>query len=130
MRESLVSVVQRSIRGASSAPDALSLTATTRDGVCMIQLRGELDPRTSPLFVALVDELFPTNVPSMVVMDLGGVTFLCAAGIRALLTIRRTVGDHGGHMVLRHLPPMVRRALTATGDLQYFEIRNVTEDAA
>jgi anti-sigma B factor antagonist len=121
---------QRRIRSASLASDVLLLSVTSNGPDVVVRLRGELEALSSPRLSDMVTDLFPGGVPPVLVLNLEGVTFCGAAGIRELLTVRRAVLAAGGRVILRALPPLIRRALTATGDLWYFEVEDAAEGAA
>jgi anti-anti-sigma factor len=72
--------------------------------------------------VELVDALVAIEPRRLLVLDLAGVTFFCADGIRALLRVRSAVTAAGGRLVLRGPAPCVRKVLAITGDDRLFEV--------
>lgn len=79
----------------------------------LIQAIGEIDLTNAHLFTELVDHV-ATRRPARVVLDLAGITFFCADGLRALLQARDTVQDGGGQLLLPAPSSCVRRILTLT----------------
>ena len=49
--------------------------------------------------------------PALAVVDLSGVTFIGSVAMGALLTLRRTVTNHGGQIRLTGVPPTIMDAL-------------------
>ncbi|MGY0004377.1 STAS domain-containing protein [Micromonospora sp. I033] len=85
----------------NTRPPSLSL-AHAREGPAMVvAVGGPLDMATADPLVDLVDRLVAGRPPAVLVLDLSGVTFFCAAGVNALLTIRGRVGSAGCTLVLR-----------------------------
>lgn len=86
-----------------------------RPGVCLVAVAGELDMATVPLLRgALRDRT--AGRPAVLVVDLGAVTFLGAAGITLL--VEAAHHEHGIHGRLHVVAPpggVVRRALRLTG---------------
>ncbi len=81
----------------------------------VLRLFGELDGFSG----ADVLEAIPVaDVPSKLVVDLTGVTFINAGGISALLRMRRRWQDAGGSFALRGARGIVRRVLEIT-DLEF-----------
>lgn len=63
----------------------LAVTAERRaPGLAVVRVRGEFDRDTEPHFTRCLRDLF-TAQPTVVVVDLGGVTFLAARGVDAVL---------------------------------------------
>lgn len=79
----------------------LSLAVTAEDPAVVVEIRGPLDMDTVGSLVGLVDRLVAGQPPPVLVLDLCGVSFFCAAGITALLTVRRRVAAGGGALVVR-----------------------------
>ena len=85
-------------------------------------LAGELDLDTVPELeeqLAALDETQRTRV----VIDLGGITFMDSAGLKAILRAYESGQSRGHTLVLRHGPRQVRRLieLTGLGDRLTFE---------
>jgi anti-anti-sigma factor len=100
----------------------LFLTVTDRATVPVVAIRGELDQGGESLLPEVVERLVRVSTPIRIVLDLAGVTFMGAAGIRALLLARRVGETAGTALILRSPSSIVRRVLTATGDVRHFAI--------
>jgi anti-sigma B factor antagonist len=81
-------------------------------GVC-VRVVGEMDIATAPQLVAAMRSLSRPDLQH-VWLDLTGLTFVDAAGLAALVEVRRLVDGQGGRLTLRGVSPLVRRLLTIT----------------
>jgi anti-anti-sigma factor len=86
-----------------------------------VVVSGEIDMSTAQLLTELVGRI-AMDRPDRVVIDLGGVTFFCAAGIRALLTARQTIAITGGQLFIRGQSSITRRILQITGADAYLPV--------
>jgi anti-sigma B factor antagonist len=68
--------------------DALQITTTNMAGSALVTVSGELDIATKPELIDYVSPILGTRV-DMVVLDLGGITFIDAQGLSALLMLER-----------------------------------------
>ena len=83
-----------------------------------ITVCGELDLDTAPYLTDLVEQVAACR-PEQVIIDMADVTFLCAAGLNALLRANDIVTRTGGRLLLRSPSPQTQRilAMTATEHL-------------
>ncbi|MFR9777041.1 STAS domain-containing protein [Micromonospora sp. MS34] len=79
----------------------LSLTVLRQGRSVVVEVRGPLDMDTVGSLVGLVDGVMAGQPPPVLVLDLSGVSFFCAAGVTALLTVRRRVASGGRTLVVR-----------------------------
>ena len=78
-------------------------------------VRGEVDLATAPkLQQALADRL-SHGPPSILRLDLSGVSFMDSTGLHALLVAQRAARLLGGDLVLVAISPQVTRLLEITG---------------
>jgi anti-anti-sigma factor len=77
-----------------------------------VRVSGEIDIANVDEFRALLWALPPTPAPLRV--DLGGVDFLSAAGVRVLVAVHLRVRARGGQLVICNPNAVVRRTLRAT----------------
>src|SRR5579875_2789086 len=91
---------------ATIAPD-LHVVIDNRARV--VTVAGELDLATADRLVDCTAELIATA--GDVVLDLGGVPFVCAAGIGAIVRMSNALRTHGSRLVLVDVAPAVRRTL-------------------
>jgi anti-anti-sigma factor len=89
--------------------------ATARLGVA-----GEIDLATAPVLRDKLLTLLRDQSPTVLVVDLAGVTFLDCAGISALVAVRNAAGKTGCQMRITYPQPFVRRVLEVTGLLGIF----------
>jgi anti-sigma B factor antagonist len=83
------------------------------DGVCIV--RGELDGFTGPLMEStLADRVDVSTV------DLGEVSFVDSAGLRALLVVRMRRAEAGGALTVRRTSGAVRRVMRLAGVTDLF----------
>ena len=119
--------VQSGSGGAALA--ALSLDLAGQGPLTVITVSGDMDMCT----VHLLDELLAQVAqqhPERVVLDMAGVTFFCADGLRALIQARDTIAAAGGQLLLRAPSAKTRRVLTITRTEQLFPLDSAVTTAA
>ena len=79
----------------------LSLAVAREGPAAVVAVHGPLDMDTVGLLVDLVDTVMSGQPPPVLVLDMSGVNFFSAAGITALLTVRRRVASGGCTLVVR-----------------------------
>ena len=76
-------------------PESLfSANALHQDGSLVLALTGELDIATAPVLHRAVDELLSPHLKA-VTLDLAELSFVDVVGLRALVDVKRHVGDAG-----------------------------------
>jgi anti-anti-sigma factor len=80
----------------------------------VVAARGEIDALTASVLDAVLGTVDPDLRPDLV-LDLGGVTFLGAAGLGVMSRTARRHRAAGGELTLRSASPMARRLLDLTG---------------
>ncbi|MEU4366092.1 STAS domain-containing protein [Micromonospora chersina] len=100
----------------TARPPTLRL-ALAREGPAAVVVRvgGPLDLATVDQLVDLVDRLMGGAPAPVLVLDLSGVTFFCAAGVNALLTVRRRVASAGCTLVVREPSRITVKVLDIVG---------------
>jgi anti-anti-sigma factor len=83
----------------------------------VITIRGELERDTDHLLTELLHQVVRDHA-GPVILDMAGVTFICAHGLGALLRARDMITAAGGRLTLRDPSPLIRRILAITGDEQ------------
>lgn len=91
----------------------LSVAPEERDGVTLIALSGELDVYTAASFWEHVRRYDPAEV--QMVIDLGQVTLIDAAGLGALVSLRNSAHQGGARVGLICPQRPMERILWATG---------------
>lgn len=87
---------------------ALTLSTETSAGVAVIHVAGEFDLATVVTFEA---ELEPSLSSDLVVIELGGCTFIDSSALRTLVRAQRRVAAAGGRLVLVAPSQPARRVL-------------------
>lgn len=91
--------------------DILQVAAAWSGKRLVVRLSGELDISSAPQLGQALDEA-AKRTPSGVILDLERVTFMDAAGIRAIL---QAADVFGRRFILRRTPPHVMRLFAITG---------------
>jgi anti-anti-sigma factor len=82
--------------------------------------QGELDSQTSALLSAAVNDLVTRPRPGSIVLDLGKLTFIDAAGVRCLLQCEAAAGRNGVRLEPGDAHPAVVRILDIVGLARHF----------
>ena len=90
--------------------DQLSIVVEAHEDRTVVRLRGELDLATAP---TVVDSLRRTS--GEVVIDLVGLAFIDASGLRVLVEAGRHLEDHGGGLVVINATGLTQRMFELTG---------------
>ena len=94
-------------------PAELKVKTRRRGDATVVAVRGEIDIATVPELAGRLDELRPEDLRELIV-DLDGVGYLAADGLRVLVRLRRRVRDGGGSLRLVCGSPRVRRVFQVT----------------
>jgi anti-anti-sigma factor len=107
-----------------TASTSLHITTmiNTPPGTARVAVTGEVDLATAPEFRDAMLGLLRTRDPSILDIDLAGVTFLDCTGISALVAVRNAAIDAGCHVRVRHPQPIVGRVLEVTGLLDVLTV--------
>jgi anti-anti-sigma factor len=95
------------------AADSVQVRALRRNGVCVLQIAGDLDTMGADAFAERADEAV-RSLPWPVLVDLSGLTFIDARGARVLDAVMRTLPG-GQAAIVRACPRRVRRILDILG---------------
>jgi anti-sigma B factor antagonist len=105
-------------------PGQLVIESKTDGDEIVLQLQGELDLTSAPVFEREL-RVAEAATPARLVIDLGGLEFMDSTGLRALLLARERAGGEGGHrLTLRHGPRQVQRVLELTKTVDAFEFED------
>lgn len=110
-----------------AGPEPFAVMVDKSDpAVVVVSVVGEIDKLTEAPLHDHISSALATR-PAQLIIDLGGVSFLGAAGLSVLITARNTAAHQGTTLTLR-LPhqPGVARALEITGLHCLFEILPLT----
>ena len=84
---------------------------------------GELDIATTARFTARMGEVLRRGQLTELVLDLSGLSFIDAGGLRALTDLRSRVEQRNAVLVLDHVPPQMRRLMRIIGPSRRFRMR-------
>ena len=92
--------------------DGLQIDVSRVDGHAVLVIRGEIDLSTAPAFGTAMQQAL-LDAP-LVVLDLGGVTFMDSSGLNVLVSAARP-GSGSDAVLIRNAPVTIRRLLSITG---------------
>lgn len=93
-------------------PEQFAVTREVEDGGVRIRLFGELDLATVPLF----ESRFDGAADGAIVLDLGELTFIDAAGLRAVLSAEAQAREKHQSLILMDGSLPVRKLFELTGN--------------
>jgi len=88
----------------------LNINATKNESTLTLVLDGRLDTVTAPELQAAIDEQI--DGISNIIMDCKDLAYISSAGLRVLLTARKTIQ---GDLILNNVTPSVQDVLEITG---------------
>lgn len=88
----------------------LNINATKNESTLTLVLDGRLDTVTAPELQAAIDEQI--DGVSNIVMDCKDLAYISSAGLRVLLTARKSIQ---GDLILNNVTPSVQDVLEITG---------------
>ena len=93
----------------------MEVTATCRDRVLELHLKGELDHHGSRGILTKLEREIEATLPAELVLDFSGVTFMDSAGIAVALRGWQRMRELGGSIKLYHVAPQAKKVLEAAG---------------
>ena len=90
------------------------------DGDHLVEISGELDLASADQFLAAVSEA--AEAATLLLLDLGAVSFMDSTGLGALIKVRNLVVDRGGEVRLTAVSAAVERVLDLTGMSEVFGV--------
>jgi anti-anti-sigma factor len=100
-------------------PD-LRIAVRAAEGGTRIELAGELDVSTAPLFRRAADEVMTAT--GDVWLDCSDLTFADSSGLDALTRASKALGAQERRLVLTNVRPVVRRAMDVLQITELFEL--------
>ena len=105
---------------AASAEGTVSIASRGLEPGILIAVTGEIDLATAPI---VEDELRRAEgSEDVIVLDLGGVTFMDSSGIRIVIAAELRQRERGASLRLAHVPPQVARLFDLAGIAEHLEI--------
>ncbi|MBO7217370.1 MAG: anti-sigma factor antagonist [Clostridia bacterium] len=80
-----------------------------------VLLSGEIDHHTAKDIREKIDEAIEFNMPSLVIMDFGGVTFMDSSGIGLVMGRYKILVKKGAKLNLTNLPPNIYKVMKLAG---------------
>ena len=93
----------------------MPIAITSRDNALTIALSGEIDHHGAREMMTQLTDAIAERLPTRLVLDLSGVTFMDSSGIAVLLRARRQLAHSGGALRVVNIPAQARRVLDAAG---------------
>lgn len=94
----------------------LHVHAVQLDGSTQLLVRGELDIASAPEIRKASCDLVAALAPgTRLVVDLGGLSFIDAAGLSAIVRLSNRVRAAGGTLRIEAVPPSIRRVFGLAG---------------
>ena len=99
----------------------MTINGSIENGIINVSVVGRLD--TANAFVAEQHFLKYAESGNTFVIDFAGVEMITSAGIRALLTLYRTVSETGGSVTIKNANESVVSVLEETQFLELFNVK-------
>ena len=93
----------------------MEVTATCQDRILELYLKGELDHHGAKGLLTNLEREIEASLPSELVLDFSGITFMDSAGIAVALRGWQRMRELGGCVELRHVAPQPKKVLEAAG---------------
>lgn len=87
---------------------------TTEHGL-IAELCGEIDHHSAAYLRAQIDAELLSSKPACLILDFTKVTFMDSSGIGLVMGRYRNMSEWGGKIVIRNLPPHLKRVMKLAG---------------
>ena len=108
--------------------DGLRLRTRSEGSGTVLTVSGEIDMQSSTVLREVLTDLIETG-SHLVVINMGGVTFLDSTGLKALIYARKQIREHRGSLRLVALRSGPAKVIEITGLSDMFPIWDTVEDA-
>lgn len=110
--------------------DLLTVDVDARGSAVVVSVRGELDLATVPVLRERLESVHEiSSVPSPLVMDLSGLTFIGSAGLALLVDLNNQCVERGVLLALVATGTVVPRAIQVTALDQVFSVHQSVDEA-
>jgi anti-sigma B factor antagonist len=92
---------------AVDAADPITTSVAHRDGAAVVSIGGEIDLSTAPAFEEAITQALEIN-PTVLAIELSGVTFMASVGLRILAATNEKVGKSTRIAVVANSPAACR----------------------
>ena len=102
--------------------------ATLKTNLCQIEevtiltIEGRLDTANANTFNTVLQPLLASKTPNIIV-NCEGLSYISSSGLRSLITLQKSVMQHGGQLVLEAMKPEIRKIFDMTGCSGLFTVR-------
>ena len=93
----------------------MSLVCTQENRTLTAHISGELDHHAARQIMQGLEGQIDAALPTLLTVDLAGLTFTDSSGIAVLLRSQRSMARLGGRMVVRNTPPQAGKVFQAAG---------------
>jgi anti-anti-sigma factor len=97
----------------TSPPDQFDIAVEHRDGVVVVQPKGELDIATTPMLAEILADLASRGASA--VLDLSAVEFIDSSGLQTILNAHATSQRDGYGLTMLPGPPPVMKVFELAG---------------
>ena len=102
---------------------SLELNAKSVDRKLLLELTGDVDHHGARDALRQLELAVDAALPSQLVLDLSGVTFMDSSGIALILRAQQRMQLLDGSVLVCNVPPQARRVLDAAGISRLVTIR-------
>jgi anti-sigma B factor antagonist len=103
----------------------MEIATRTADKITVVEVSGFIDGKTAPDFQEKVLQVMQET--DTVLIDLGQVSFMSSAGLRAMLVTYRATQESKTIVALAGLPEEIKDNMEATGFITFFKIFETIE---
>lgn len=93
----------------------MPIRLTQEQNALTVHIQGEIDHHGARGMMLAIDREVCARNPASLTVDMGEVSFMDSSGIAVLLRSFRRVGETGGRMTVRNIPPQAKKVFTAAG---------------
>ena len=93
----------------------MSVEINVTGEVVTARLIGELDHHTAKGMREAIDNAVDLNMPSLLVLDFGAVTFMDSSGIGLVMGRFKLIKDLGGRLAIENAPKSIRKVMRMAG---------------
>lgn len=98
-------------------------------GVTTLELSGQLDAHTAPIFERFLEERVRGRDKRKIVLDFAKLDYISSAGLGVLMGLIEEIRSNGGDMRLANLPEKIFHVLDLLGFPVVFQIFKTREEA-
>ena len=99
----------------------MQLTATSREGVTVIKIEGNLDTQTSTEAQEELDRIVEEGARKLLI-DFAELAYISSAGLRVLLATAKKLGTDQGEMRMCNMNDVVREVFEVSGFSTIFKV--------